>query len=383
MAQFGYQFDSVETRVGPQLWNMGVSQRLPWWRKLWAQGRVAATQTDIARLRYEAAARDMIVAVKDSYYELYYIDQALVVTEKIEALMRNEGLLAYTELNSGRTQLNEAFRAESQAAQLAYDRILLTEQRAAQAERLRSLLNLPPDTALGAVRSAPVYDVADNLSVLFDRAESYAEILKIRGLEIQKAQYDTYLAELARIPDITIGSNFIQTGPSRPGMNPKDSSKDPFIGLISINLPIWWQRNQALIKEKKAIEEQMEHQAMQEVNTTRKAVAQAYFQVTLTARLMELYHKTLLPQGEKVMHQAELDFRAGQSSFSSVLETTLAYHNFLLSYQRASANHGQAIGRVEKVIGTTAEPRVPRNPQQTQQPQETQETQEAKEANSK
>lgn len=361
MLQFGYQFDSVETRVGPQHWNLGLTQQVPWWRKLWARGRGAAAGADIARLRYESAARDLIIDVKDAYYELYYLDQAIPITRGIEDLLKNEGILAYSEMSTGRTQLNEAYRAESQAAQLAYDRILLEEQRATQAERLRSLLNLPPGTAIGPVLSAPGYEVSGDLGALYDRAERYAQVIKIRGLEIQKAQYDAYLAELTRIPDVGIGFNIIQTGAARPVpppmMAPKDSGKDPFIGLLSMNLPIWEQSNQALIRERQALEEAIERQAMEETNNTRKAVAQAYFQVSLTDRLMNLYHQTLLPQADAVMNQVEIDFRADQAAFSSVLETTLAYHNFLLAYERAVADHGQAIGRLERVLGTTAEPR--------------------------
>ena len=130
------------------------------------------------------------------------------------------------------------------------------------------------------------------------------------------------------------------------------------IGLLSMNLPIWENRTRALIKEKEALEEAMRLDAMDELNETREAVAQAFFRVRLAGRLAELYRDTLLPQAESVMEQAELDFRAEAASFSSVLETTIAYHNFLLAHRRAIADHGQAIAKLEKAIGTTAEPRV-------------------------
>lgn len=354
MLQAGYQFDSVETRVGPQRWSLGLSQQLPWWQKLWARGRRAALAADVARLRYETAARNLIIGVKDAYYELYYLDQALPVTERIEQLLRNEGLLAYSELESGRTQLSEAFRAESQAAQLAYDRLLLSEQRAAQAERLRSLLNLPPGTAIGPIRRAPVYEVADDIEALHERAETWAEVLKIRGLEAEQAAYNTYLARLARVPDITVGGNFISVDDARGSMEPSDSDKDAFIGLISMNLPIWEQRNRALVREKEALEEAMRLKALDELNAVRQSVAQAYFQVKLTERLIELYEQTLLPQAEGALRQTEAWFRSDQASFASVLETTLAFHNFTLARHRAIADHGQAIGRLERAIGAIA-----------------------------
>jgi hypothetical protein len=75
----------------------------------------------------------------------------------------------------------------------------------------------------------------------------------------------------------------------------------------------------------------------------------------LTGRLVDLYSQTLLPQADSVLRQAELDFRAELSSFSNVLETTLAWHNFTLAALRARADHGQAIGRLERAIGATAD----------------------------
>jgi len=374
-ARFGFQFDSVETRVGPQRWSLGVSQKVPWWRKLWARGRVAATQADITRLQYEIAMRETLNEVKDAWYELYYIDQALPITERIEEMLRNEAVLAYQELSVGRTPLNEALRAESQAAQLGYDRILLEERRATQAERLRSLLNLPPQTRIGVVRSAPIYSIEGETDELNKRAEHYAEVLKIKGLNVERARYETYLAKLARIPDPTIGFNLVKvdsvrapmmsapsvspatSSPPASASKPSDSGKDAFIGLISMNLPIWEWRNRALIREQEALEGAMEWEALREVNRVRAAVAGTWFDVQLTGRLVDLYVQTLIPQAESVMRQAELYFRADQASLSNLIESTLAWHNFQLALHRARADHGQALARLEQVLGTTAEPR--------------------------
>ncbi|MBI5090962.1 MAG: TolC family protein, partial [Candidatus Hydrogenedentes bacterium] len=287
---------------------------------------------------------------------------------------------AYSELTVGRTELNEAFRAESQSAQLGYDLILLTQQRASQAERLKSLLNLPPDTVIGPVRSAPVYTVAPTVDELYDRAEHFSEMLKIKGLETQRAAYETFLAKLSRIPDVSAGLNFvtmnrarmpetvapIETDPvtgaavlptSTTPSTPKEVLKNPRVGLFSMNLPIFEWRNRALVREQKALEETMRLDALSELNGVRAAVAQAYFQEELTGRLVRLYTNTLLPEAEGVMRQAETYFRNDQSSFSNVLETTLAYHNFTLARLRAVADHGQAIDRLEKVLGTTADVR--------------------------
>lgn len=338
-----YQWSYNFTMKG---WESGqLMQEIPWPQKIWANGRIAATDADAARLRYEIALRDLVIEVKNAWYELYYLDDAAGITERIETVFRNEAQLAYQQVGGGRTQLGEGFRAESQAAQLAYDRVSLTEQRAAQVERIKALLNLPPATAIGPVLSAPVYEVAPSVEPLYPRAEAYAQILAIRGLDAQKARYQTFLARLSRLPDLTPALM----------VNGLGGGGRSYAGMITATLPIWEYRNRAMIREKQAAEESMRRMALEETNQTRRGVAQAYYQVALTRRLVALYRDTLLPQAESVMRQSEADFRAGLVSFSSVLETTTAYHNFQLAFRRAQADHGQAIGRLEQAIGATAE----------------------------
>ncbi|MBE7558809.1 TolC family protein [bacterium] len=339
-----YLLDS-EPQMARSWTELEAMQPLPWWQKLWAMRRIAATDADIARLRYEAAARDLIIDVKDACYELYYLDQALVITERIETLFRNQALLAYSQLDTGRTVLAEGFRAENQAAQLGYDRILLGEQRAAQAERLRSLLNLPPGSGIGTIRQAPVYALSRDLPDLYRRAEAYSEMLRVKGLEIERAEYEAYLAQLSRLPDFSLGAMLERAG---------GGLDDMLLGLVAANLPIWEQRNRALVRERDVMAEAMRREALDEANRVRQMAAEAYFSARLSQRLAQLYAETLLPQAEAVMRQAEIDFRADLTSFSSVLETTIAYHNFALSYYRARADYGQAVGRLERVLGTTA-----------------------------
>jgi outer membrane protein TolC len=348
MLGFGYQTRDVPKEMNMEKWRLTLEQPIPWWRKLWARGRAAELEAAVARLRYEAAIRDLVIDVKDSYYELYYLDQALPITERIEALLRNEGVLAYSQLGVGRTSLTEAFRAESQAAQLGYDRILLAEQRAAQAERLRALANLPPGTQIGRVARAPLYPLAPSVEPLFARAEQYAQSLRTRGLEIQRAEYDTYLARLRRIPDATVGVEIL-----------KMPDITPVMAMASMNLPIWEQRNRALIRQKQVEEEAMRAMAIQDLNDVRQGVAEAYFQARLTQRLTDLYANVLLPQAESIMRQADVFFRYQDASFSNVIETTLAYHNFVLAYHRATADYGQALGRLERAIGATARAQAP------------------------
>jgi outer membrane protein TolC len=330
-------------------WTFGIRQELPWWRKLWARGRAAGADAEIAQLQFEIALRNLVIDVKDSCYELYYLDRAVEITRAIENLLINQGMIAYGELKTGRTQISEAFRAESEAAQLAYQRLLLEDRRAAEAERLRGLLNLPPGTAIGPVGGAPVYPVSENLTELMARGEDWAQTLKISGLEIERANYEKYLAELARIPDVSVGWMNEANVPAMMGRTMRSATG-------GMNLPIWEQRNRALIREKEALARAAQREAMGELNMTREAIAEAWLEMRTTRRLTQLYRDELLPQTEAVMRQAETLFRSDQASFANVLETTMVWRNYQLAYCRAVADQGKAIGALERAIGGIVPP---------------------------
>ncbi|OPZ15870.1 MAG: Outer membrane efflux protein [candidate division BRC1 bacterium ADurb.BinA364] len=359
MLDFGYPLRESEMEIAPMLWRIGLSQPIPWWRKLWAAQRMAALEADMARLAYETALLETIAQTKESYYELYYLDRAIPIAAKAEEIFRNQATLAYGELSAGRSELNEAFRAESQAAQLEYDRLLLGEQRFAQAEGFKALLNLPSGARVGPIRSAPAYPVSPSFEELAARAERYARELQSMGLDARRAAYESYLARLARIPDLTLGLDLAKMGEMTPGFMDmfESKGKNPIEGAIGLELPIWEWRNRALEREKEALREAMEREAMGETNRLRAAVAAAWYRVRLAERLVALYENTLLPQADAAMRQAEAQYRAQLASLATVLESTLAWQNFQLALERARADRGQALVALERAIGTTAEAR--------------------------
>jgi outer membrane protein TolC len=363
MLEASFEAPSLRNLGSPMEWQIGPSQKIPWWAKLRLAGRSAEVQAAQAALAYQAAARDLVADVKDSWDELFYLDQAIPITTEVEGMLRRVATLAYGQVAAGRATLSDAYRAESQAAQLGYDRRLLADRRVSQAERLRGLLSLPPGSAIGPVRDAPAYPVEERLDVLDRRAEAWNEQIKISGLETVRAAYQARLARLARVPDLTLGLTAMNTKGASMSGGGNAGWTDSFEPMIGMNLPIWEARNRAVVAEQDAMRRAAGLDALAQADLTRRAVAEAWQQARLTGRLVDLYRQTLLPEAQAVMRQAEADWRAGAGSggFANVLEATLAWHNFQLAALRARADHGQAIDALERVLGATAMPDAKEN----------------------
>ena len=129
---YTYYSKEVETRVGPQKQAITAQQKIPFPGKLSLKGNIAEREVNIARLQTERTIRNVLVALKLSYYELYYLDQAQLLYVQQEKLLKKYVAFAAGESATGRVKLSETFRAQSLLAQIAYDLILLKEMRETQ-----------------------------------------------------------------------------------------------------------------------------------------------------------------------------------------------------------------------------------------------------------
>ncbi len=81
-ASYGYFGEYIETRTGPQEEKYGVSQRVPFPGKLTLKRRIQEKVALAAGLKYESVRREVVKDVKRVYYELFWIDRAIEITEE-------------------------------------------------------------------------------------------------------------------------------------------------------------------------------------------------------------------------------------------------------------------------------------------------------------
>ena len=347
----GWYETSVETRVGPQQWSIGIRQNIPFPTKLDAKAEIANSEAARARIAYERYTRDVLVDVVQAAHEIAYIDAALQTTAEVEALL--ERYVAASAEGESDTLLSELFRADTQRAQLTNDRVTLTELRAVEAQHLRSLLDLPPSLRIGTPVSDAVPNVRASVEELLSLAEEHNQELREAGIALETARLRSSLARQRHVPDLAVGVTRISTDrlPSGLGMDPDGNGDDPLILSLGVDLPIWVHRDVAAVRRAKALERAAALERMDVVQRTRDRVARAWFRVGNADRLHRLYSEVLVPRAATAARSAEDLLSTGKGSVAGVLETIAVFHNFRLAAARAKADHGRAIADLERAIG--------------------------------
>ncbi|MEE8104356.1 MAG: TolC family protein [Planctomycetota bacterium] len=346
----GWYATPVETRVGPQEFSLSIQQSVPFPSKLRVRSELGGKLAQREHVAFERTVRDVLVEVVHTVHELIYIDAAIDISGQIAPLL--ERYVADAAGGDAGSALSELFRAETQRAQLDNDRVILVELRGVEAERLRSLLDLPTDTPIGTPRAGHVPNIDASFDGLLSIARTHNQEIKEAGLSVEAAALRTSLARKNRLPDLTFGYTHIFTGdlPSSIG-NPAGNGDDAQIVHLGVTVPLWAGKNSAEIRRARALERMAAQDRRDVALRLRPRLARAWFQVGNAKRQVDLYEQILIPRARSAVRTAEDLLSAGKGSLAGNIETVAVLHNFRLAAARARSDYGQAVASLEAVIG--------------------------------
>lgn len=355
---YRYYIREVETRVGPQRHALGIAQVFPWFGKLSLRGDVAMEAAHAARQRYEARKLALFRQVKDAYAEYWYLSKAIEVVRENRDLMKYLESVARARFAVGAATHSDVIRAQVELGTLDDRLRTLQDLRGALEARLNALLDRPTLQPLPWPRPIEYEPVAaTDEELLAGLAEANPE-LKALDHETAARQHVITLARKEYFPDVTLGMDYIETGPARmPGT--RDSGKDPVSAMVSVNVPIWHGKYAAGVREAQA-----QHWAALKAKADRRNqlgadLTMIVYRLRDAERKTDLYGHTLVPKAQEALKTTETAFAAGRATFSDLVDAERVFLEFRLLTERARADHAQRLAELEALIGRPVPRRSP------------------------
>ncbi len=348
----------IETRLGPQDWNLNLSQTIPFPGKLSRKAKVLEADARISKLKMDRTVRQTLTDLSASYYELVYIQQALDIAKKNLDLNRELTRISENSYTEDKALFYDVSKARAQTAQIQYDILLLEELEQAEKAGINTILNREPNAALG--RAEPLEDrtLAYTLDELYALSRENQEEIRIAGEQIIKAEESVKLSEYESLPTFKLGLFYAGIGEPDVPSPPKDAGDDAVGIQFGFSIPIWFGKNKSSVSRAIAQKNRAAAQKQQVTNTTREKISRLFFKLQNAGRLITLYEENLLPQSVRSLHTAETWYREGQTSFADLLEVQATVYNFQLSLARARADYGKTFVMLEKLAGMTLDKRT-------------------------
>lgn len=347
---FGFFLDEVETRTGAQQARVGVSQSFPWPGLLSDREDAAAMAARAAWRQFEAARLGVTERVVETLHEVAYLDAAIRITgENLELLSSFEEVVrARYRVGSGSHP--ELIRVQVELGQL--------EDRLAQLRAMRPTYVADLNAALNRRTDAPVAEFAElpgrvasvDGPALAEIARRSNPVLLALDERIEEQRIRTDVARKEGLPDFTVGLDYIVTDEAIDS-SIAESGDDPILLSFGIAVPLWRDKYDAGVREAIARRLAVSFERADEANRITASIQRAWFEHTDADRRVRLFETTLIPKAEESLRASLAGFRTGDTSFLDLLDTERTLLEFAVSAERARADRGQALARLNTLVG--------------------------------
>jgi outer membrane protein TolC len=347
---------SVETRVGPQLNIVAISQRFPWFGKLDLKGR---TLLKVAAARYQlfrAQEREIIHQVKQAYYQLGYVDRALTITREEQLLLEHYENLAQSRYGTGQGLRQAVIKIQAELTRILNRRQILEQQRESAVARLNTLMDRPPEQAITSVDKWDLPVARLDLNKLYELGYQNRQELRAASALIEKDEQAIELAKKDFWPDFNLSAGFVNLGNRNdPGgilLPPPDNGKDAYSFSVGVNIPIWKNKYRAGVAEatETLIADKKKYLNLQ--NAMEFSIRDQVVRLQTFKEQIDLFEQALIPQAQEALRSSEAAYETGQVGALDLLDSERVLLEVRLMNIRYRTDYLIALSSLERAIGT-------------------------------
>lgn len=349
MVSYTYMGQNVETRVGPQENKYGLSQEIPFPGKRSLKGRAEQKKADMLKEKYEAAKREIIKKIKFVYFDIFWVEKAIQITEEEKSILESLEKVAQRKYESNITSVQDVIKAQVELSKLIEKLFVLKQNRKSLEAKMNSILNRQGQDQFRIAIDIEPKKFEYGLNELNKMARDLQQDLLAANLEVQRAEYEKSIAKMDYLPDFTLGFDYIQVGSGH--TTASNDGDDAWMSTIKVNVPIWFDRLGAQLKEKRANLEAARKSYEDLDNSIIYEIEDMYFKVVTYKNIISLYETALLPQTEQAFEAAKTGYEAGKVDFLNWLDAERVLLETRLAYYKAVADYEKSIAYLERVVG--------------------------------
>lgn len=339
-----------QTASGRMTVDMMVSQEVPWFGKLDKQAAAAEAEVNAARAQLAAAELKVVEEVKRSYFELYYVQKAILVIKADREILADLIEVADALYVTGKSSQQEVLRLQAELSNVDGELIKMEQMRESARAELAQVLHISPDTPLETVEELSAAQAPQNLQVLYEQAVRDRPELHAMLAEINRDQHLADRARLEYYPDVTFKAGWgamTTNGAIAPSADGIDNATVGF----GVNLPIYRNRLRAAVHEAEATAVASTRQYDQMKDETQRDVKQLFTQAISQRDTEALFRESIIPKTEQALEVAMRGYQVGQTDFADLIANWRELLKFHLTQLQLESQYRQTLASLERVVG--------------------------------
>jgi outer membrane protein, heavy metal efflux system len=345
MVDLGVAPLSIASSKAPLGYEIGISQRLPWFGKRGFEASAAAAEADASHSDYQAMQRELALSAVVLYDQYFISARAIEINAHHVEIMRSMRDGATAQFQAGRGSAQDPLQAEAELAHMEHDTAILASQQDVTVAQMNELLHrapelsLPPPPAELPMPAIPGTSETDRLET--DAVLHRSEITAARQ-RAQGAQARADRADREYYPDVTVSTSYNSMW---------DMPEHRWMVGLGFNLPVQTGRRAGAADEALALRAQFESDASRMTDAARTQVFVALKQLRESEHVIGLFEKRLLPVARDQIDAARAGFTASQNPFMAVVEAEKNLRSVELDYQTARAECDRHRAELDRALG--------------------------------
>jgi len=325
--------------------NLELMQMLRFPTKLATQSKLAEIRAEHAHHDHLEKINEVLARLKSAYYELWFVQQNIVLILENTRLMKQFAEIARTKYSVGETSQQDVLKAQVELAMLSNQLTSLRQQELSAKAMLMAILNRAANDTLGFAVIPEEVVSPTPLDSLFRFALLNRSMLKHDSLTISESSTELSLAKQEYIPDFKFGLEYV-TGPV-----------DGFRGwtvTAGLTLPFApWTLGKASARAEEATSaiKRSEAQYNASKNMVLSNVKDFYYKAEAGKRQLDTYRMSILPQAQQSLsasraayQTAKTDFLMLIDSYRTLVDLTKEYFMIRMQYEQTTAELERAVG---------------------------------------
>ena len=325
----GYFLVPVETRVGPQVAKVSLSQMFPWFGTLKVKEDLASKNAQVKFMEFIAARNLLYYELKKAWYPLYELHQLIDIEKKNIALLETYERLATVHFENGQGSLVDILRVETMIEESITNLKLLEDKNTPYLVTFNRLLGRPDTTKVilpETLRQTEDLDLMYSDSMI----AQHPLVLAIDN-SILALQSKHRLVAKEGLPKFGVGIDYVFVS-ERANVMGNDNGKDAIMPMVSTSIPVFRKKYRAASEETELMISSSDLQKEQLINTMSAQLADAVYTVQAQMDRIALYDKQI----RKFEQMMEL-YYTSYSSSGKDFEEILRLQEQILKYDKLKA----------------------------------------------
>lgn len=345
-----YQPRPILTARGYQRSQWRFEQTIPFPGKLRLRGEVAALGSEVAESEAGIVAQDLVFQIKQTYDELYRVQEQADLVRQFQTELRNFEEAAATQYEVGKGLQQSILKAQLERNSLNIQLEKLEEEGRSALERLAYLLDRPDLSGLRgkAVVRTPEVTLAGDVLERALKVRPEAEALRY---EIEQSDRSVDLAAREFLPDFMVSVNYFDIGEGGP--MPTATGRDAVALNVGVKLPLWLGKQRSNLRQAR-LERSRAEARLQSLRTSiRTEIEDLRSRLARQRQQLALLENDLIPQARTTVEATLSAYSTGRTSFLDLLDAERMLFNLRMQQVDTRARYLKTTAALERALGSS------------------------------